>query len=71
MKLKADHGYFLIEGSTSDVTHLLNFLAPGNLLLRTREYRPLSFITIIFLLWPDPINPRDSLSSSSTWVLIA
>lgn len=66
MKLKADHGYFLIEGSTSDVTHLLNFLAPGNLLLRTREYRPLSFITIISWLPPRVSHFATPLSSIST-----
>lgn len=72
MKLKADHGYFLIEGSTSDVTHLLNFFAPGNLLPNTKEYNPLSLITKVSWLLPKlSMMYCFDTSSSSQCLLIA
>jgi hypothetical protein len=38
---------FRMEGSTSAVTHRLNFFAPGSLLERIREYRPDSLMMVI------------------------
>lgn len=63
--------FLRMEGITSEVIHRLNFFAPGSLLESTREYRPLSLITIGC--WSLPIGSRIvtpsscNLSSSSTW----
>lgn len=58
--------FFLKDGKISEVTHLLNFFADGNLLDNMRLYRPLSFISVIGV----PLTVNDSftvLSSSKTW----
>lgn len=63
---------FLNAGNTSDVTHLLNFLALGNLLERTKLYSPDSLIIGVFRFLP--IESRIaivSLSSPSTCLLNA
>lgn len=51
--------HFTTEGSTSCVTHRLNFCAVGNLLCNIRLYRPLSFITSSFCLPPEGVPKRN------------
>lgn len=64
---------FLMDGSTSAVTQCLNSFADGSLLLRMREYRPDSLMTIVS--WTPVEHPpwigACVLSSLLTWAAIA
>ena len=62
---------FLIDGSTSVVTHRLNFLASDNLLPKIRAYSPDSFTATISCFPPGVSHFTTPLSSSSTCAISA